>query len=158
MLTLLGSAAPVRAREQYPREIANHLGSNTPYPLCSLCHQDGKTGKDTLVTPFALGMRARGMGDGKGSALTGALDRVRADGVDSDGDGATDIEELMAGSDPNASTSTPSSPGSVTDPQLGCTVAAGEQYGKAGQAGQDGVALVLVAGLLWRRRKRYSGA
>ncbi|HEY4185357.1 MAG TPA: thrombospondin type 3 repeat-containing protein [Polyangia bacterium] len=140
-----GAGAPAHAREEFPRAIASHLGSPTPVPPCSICHQYGKTGGDTLVTPFAWGMRARGL-SGDESAVIDALDRVRADGVDSDGDGTGDVDELIAGTDPNSATSNPTTPGTVPEPRLGCTLA-GEPVREPAD-----VAWLFGAGLLLIRR------
>jgi hypothetical protein len=65
-------------------------------------------------TPFGKSMVARGLlGEGDSDAgtnsdagtinptLLAALARMRADGVDSDGDGAEDLDELSWGGDPN---------------------------------------------------------
>lgn len=148
LFALLGSARAARAKERFPGDIAQHLGAST-LPACGICHQDGKTGKDTLVTPFAWTMRARGLSGS--NTLIPALDRVAADGVDSDGDGASDVAEIVAGTDPNSAASTPADPGLVGDPKLGCTVGGGAvQRGDAGA-----VALLAVGGVLaWRRRRR----
>jgi hypothetical protein len=143
--------APVAvAKEEFPREIAQHLGAKTN-PPCGLCHEYGKTGNATLTTPFAWSMRARGMSNG--GSILGALDRVAADKVDSDGDGALDVDELVAGSDPNSPDSTPGHPGTVGDPQLGCAVA-----GDARGAWTSIVAALLMLGIGARRaRGRFEG-
>jgi hypothetical protein len=146
----LASSASAEAKEEFPREMARHLAAASD-PPCGVCHQDGKTGKDTLVTPFAWAMRARGM-TGQ-DTLLGALDRVRADAVDSDGDGATDVDELIAGSDPNSAASTPAMPGTVRDPQLGCAVARGSREGGARTLGL----VALIAMCLFRRRRARRG-
>ena len=119
-VAFLGGAHAARSKEEFPGKIAGDLGAATA-PPCGLCHQYGKTGGDTLVTPFALAMRARGL-SGEGS-LDDALARVEADHVDSDGDGATDIDEIIAATDPNSAASTPATRQPVGDPQLGCAVA-----------------------------------
>jgi hypothetical protein len=141
-----GSTA--EAKEGFPRDMARHLGATSNAP-CGVCHQDGKLGKDTIVTPFGWALRARGF-SGQDTLLQ-ALDRLRADGVDSDGDGATDVDELIVGSDPNSAASTPGMPGTVSDPKLGCALA-GDARGGGGDT--LGFAALAVAGLAWRRRAR----
>jgi hypothetical protein len=142
-------APAASAKKEFPGEIAQHLGAKTN-PPCGLCHEYGKTGNATLVTPFAWSMRARGMSNG--GSIIEALDRVAADKVDSDDDGALDVDEIVAGSDPNSPDSTPGHPGTVGDPRLGCSV--------AGEARGDPLSwLAPVAALLWlglgaRRRER----
>jgi hypothetical protein len=148
LAVVLASGPSAEAKEEYPREMARHLAAATD-PPCGVCHQDGKTGKDTLVTPFAWAMRARGLTSQ--DSLLGALDRVRADAVDSDGDGTTDVDELIAGTDPNSAASTPAMPGTVRDPQLGCAVARGSRVGGAGTLA---FATLVALGLFRRRRVR----
>lgn len=145
LAAILASVRSAEAKEDFPDKIEAHLHANGK-PPCGVCHQYGKTGGDTLVTPFALAMRARGL-TGE-STLIAALDRIGSDHVDSDGDGQTDVDELTLGSDPNSAASTPTAPGVVADPQLGCTVARGGSDG--------GAALVapLAAMLAWRWRRR----
>lgn len=137
-------AGPVAAKEEFPRQIARHLG-NAPEPHCGTCHEYGKTGSDTLVTPFAWAMRARGL-TGERDLLT-ALDRVATDEVDSDGDGTTDVAELRAGTDPNSSSS---APGNKSDAQLGCAVAAASA---ADRSTALGLVVAGMIGLVIRRRR-----
>ena len=141
----LASGGSSGAREEFPERIRRNLGASGA-PPCGLCHQYGKTGSDTLVTPFAWAMRARGL-TGEGTSLEDALARVEADGVDSDGDGTPDIEEIVKGADPNSADSTPALPGGVRDPQLGCAVGGRPRDGSAGLA-------LLLAALAWRSRRR----
>lgn len=150
-ITLVAALAwgfSAEAKEGFPREMARHLGATTDAP-CGVCHQDGKIGKDTIVTPFGWAMRARGL-SGQDTLLP-ALDRVRADRVDSDGDGATDVDEIIAGSDPNSAASTPGMPGSVSDPQLGCALAG---HAQGASAYGLGLAALAASALAWRRRAR----
>jgi hypothetical protein len=70
-------------------------------PHCSLCHLDDKTGAGTVVTPFGWSMKNRGL-TGSTNTVPPAIAQMIKDGVDSDGDGVTDIEELKNGTDPNS--------------------------------------------------------
>lgn len=79
-------------------------------PSCTLCHS---TGSGPVDTPFGKSMVARGLlgeaadggvytdGGTIDPTLLAALQKMRADGVDSDGDGAQDLDELSWGGDPN---------------------------------------------------------
>jgi len=116
----MGLASPsALASEIFPGTIQQHL-SLTYSPPCSLCHAGGVTGFGTVTTPFGAAMRARGLVARDTNSLASALDKMAAEGVDSNGDGVTDIDELKAGTDPNAG-----APGAVPPPEFGCTVGSG---------------------------------
>jgi len=70
-------------------------------PKCTLCHanidgSDGKVATDFGRTLWALGMRGSDVG-----SLQSALDKDRARQWDTDGDGVTDVNELIGASDPS---------------------------------------------------------
>jgi hypothetical protein len=125
--TSMASASP-----QYPNELRAALGLDYT-PKCTLCHSsaDGGTA-GPADTPFGSSMLARGSrgessqaGDaGAGDAgyidptLLAALAAMRRDDVDSDGDGATDLDELSWGSDPNVFDGLRVTP--VPPPHYGC--------------------------------------
>ena len=88
-------------------------------PPCSLCHVEGKTGPGTAETPFARSARAYGLEGGDVLLVGIALDRLARDGIDSDRDGITDIQELLAGTDPNLAGS--QSIQVRQDPMSGCS-------------------------------------
>ena len=141
---LVFAPRPARARPEFPDEIAVAVGGDVA-PACSLCHLDGKTSGITAVTPFVLALKQRGF-DGKRASLRSALAQMEADGVDTDGDGAGDVAELRAGTDP--SSPVPGAPS--VGPDYGCSVAGGAQT----------IGGLLLAGLalagLARRRRRPS--
>jgi hypothetical protein len=83
----------------FPGQIKNHLGLSAA-PQCNLCH-GSISGGGPVVTPLGQAMLAAGLTMSGGSTLTNALDKLAADGTDSDGDGVSDIDELTAGTNAN---------------------------------------------------------
>src|SRR5205823_739412 len=130
-------AATARASPTYPAAVAQRL-SLSYVPACSLCHVEGKTGSGTAETPFARSARARGLEAGDDRLVPLALDALARDAVDSDGDGATAIRELLDGTDPNVRGG--ASIALRADPGFGCSSAGAE------------TALAAALVLLWRRR------
>ncbi len=135
-------AHAAQAREQFPRVIARELNARQD-PACSVCHLGAKTSGATVFTAFAWTMRAHGM-SGSPSTLQSAIARVKADNVDSDGDGVPDCQEIVAGTDPNA----PGTATDIQDPQLGCQLGGGPP----GRPAAAGSAILLV----WFVRRRRS--
>ena len=139
MAALLG-ARIAHARRDFPDVIAQQL--NAPKaPPCSVCHLGGKTSGATVETPFAWTMRAHGM-SGSPSSVQMAIQGVKNDGVDSDGDGVPDWQEIADGTDPNE----PGTATDIQDPQLGCRVAGGTP--------RRGAAVALAIALAWVVRRR----
>lgn len=97
MFTLLISVA--HASAVYPTTVASDLGMPC-VPQCTLCHTDNLGGVGTITTEFGLALVDAGLAGGAQTDLIGpALDAMAA--ADSDGDGTLDLDELMAGDDPN---------------------------------------------------------
>jgi len=132
-----------QAKPEFPPDIAHHLSASV-VPACSICHLEGKTGGITVVTPFAMALRAHGFTDSEDS-LNSALDGMQSDGTDSDGDGTSDVEELRLGTDPNSPV-----PGATTaDPTYGCNLAS-----RPPRVGWGAVALSVAALVILGRRRR----
>jgi hypothetical protein len=154
----LGTVAwgrPAAASPSYPGLINQHL-SLSYVPPCSICHQNGVTGYGTVSTPFGQSMMARGLRAEDPAALAAALDQLAADHTDSDGDGVPDIQELVAGTNPNG----PGGVGSTRAPQpaYGC----GATLAPAGPSRGAGVAfsallLAALVGTALRRRRKLAG-
>jgi hypothetical protein len=100
----------------YPALIQQQLSLNY-LPPCTICHRDNNGGIGTVVQPFGRALMGLGLHGGSDPAsLIGALNRAKAQGLDSGGDGIPDIQELVAGMDPNAGG------GGLPQPMYGCAV------------------------------------
>jgi uncharacterized protein (TIGR03382 family) len=96
-------AAPAGASPIYPTAMQDKLQLADP-PSCTVCHRDLAGGAGTVVQPFGVELlQNRGLFGGSDvESLEAALDSIAADGHDSDEDGESDVDELKAGTDPNA--------------------------------------------------------
>jgi MYXO-CTERM domain-containing protein len=71
-------------------------------PTCTVCHRDANGGFFTVVKPFGQAMiDVGGLSARSPEEIPGALQALDAAKTDSDGDGASDVDELRAGEDPN---------------------------------------------------------
>jgi hypothetical protein len=138
-------AGAASASGDYPAIVKSHL-SLMSTPACTLCH-DGSPGVGTATTPFGTTAQGQGLKLGNTALLETTLDKMKTAKSDSDKDGETDIDELIAGTDPNTA-------GGVVNPELtyGCvaTLAPGRPSPSSGVA----FGLALVAAAAWARRRR----
>jgi hypothetical protein len=135
------------AVERFPPAITRAL-QLTYEPPCSLCHLKANIDVVTVGTPFALSMRARGMTSGNVNEMTAALNALKTDRVDDDGDGVDDVDELIAGTDPNTPAS--STLRDRTDPSYGC--GGGSRGQRQGRAPLSMILLAPVAAIVRRAR------
>ncbi len=119
----------------------------TKAPGCDLCHAAATAPVGGVDTPFGKSIVAKGLVASDDASLKKSLDAMRAAGVDSDGDGAEDLDELSWGGDPNHA-DLPQ--GGNADPiTYGCSA------GRVPVGGGDaGIALGLIALIAARRRRR----
>lgn len=151
-LALCLHAARAHAIEEFPRDIKNKLRLSYE-PGCNLCHAKANTGVGTATTPFALSMRAAGLDAEDWASLGEALTSLEDDGVDSDGDGVIDVDELRQDTSPNSPATTSFS--KTGDPRWGCSVgAAAHTAAPASPHGALALGGLLALGLVARVRKR----
>ncbi|HTA88460.1 MAG TPA: thrombospondin type 3 repeat-containing protein [Polyangiaceae bacterium] len=143
-----GLSSPAQAKPEFPSEIQSDLKLSYLVP-CSVCHIEDNTGSSTPITPFALALRARGLSGDNGSVGT-SLALLAADGVDSDGDGVTDIAELKAGTDPNSSANA----SLINDQEPGYGCGGSPPTGRSEGGPAIGSALALAWLFVQRRRGR----
>ena len=136
-------ASSAHSTPTYPDALRREL-SLSFQPNCSLCHLNGVTGLGTVNTPFGTSMRASGLVPHNEASLAAALADVRAKKVDSDLDGAPDIEELASSNNPNGTGKILPGP---FDPKYGC--------GANTTGGAEGILglAALAAVTLWARRR-----
>lgn len=141
-------APTAAASASYPGVIRDHLGLEDA-PLCTLCHADLNGGKGTVVTLFGENLVAMGLEEEDEDALRRLLDELDSTQSDVDGDGTSDVDELLVCGDPNDAGG--NNLCGVTEPSFGCAVATSPMSGTSSVATLIGAALAAAA--LMRRRR-----
>ncbi len=161
-LVVIAGPTVALASPGYPAAVQMDL-SLSYTPPCLICHTTAVGNINTATQPFALAMRAAGLGLENTVSLQTALNTLEANGTDSDCLGVSDIQQLKNGQDPNTGAfingsgkPTPadagcSGMGGSLSPAFGCDAqvppAAQVSTGSASWAGAAGLlaALALVA-------------
>jgi len=124
------------ATPEFPGVIQQQLGL-AQQPPCTICHATNAGGVGTVVKPFGIYLRSRGLVPFDDASLRNALLADLAERHSSSG-GLTDIDALKAGKDPNGTD------GSNLVPAYGCSSVSPEYLLTAAALGS----------WLWRRRRR----
>jgi hypothetical protein len=149
-----GLARAAQASPSYPEEIEAALGMSCP-PPCTICHDTQAGGVGTARTKFAAAMIDKGLTKQDPARIRPALDALEAagaspdagpGGVDSDGDGVGDVEELRQDRDPNG-------PGLVCGPRYGCGARV-EPRGHTDATALAAASAIAAALLVLGRRRR----
>jgi len=136
-------AGAARATPNFPGAIQRELGLQSP-PPCTICHATNEGGTGTVVKPFGIYLRSRGLVPFDEGSLHIALLAAAGERHDSSGSGVTDIDQLKAGNDPNSPPGGGSAGSSVSAPSYGCSTSGGSAAGLLPFA-------ALSAALLFRR-------
>jgi hypothetical protein len=125
------------ATPEFPGVIQQQLGLAQP-PPCTICHATNAGGVGTVVKPFGIYLRSRGLVPFDDASLRNALLADIAERHSSSG-GLTDIDALKAGQDPNGTQ------GSNLVPAYGCSSVGPEL---------DLLTVSALGTWLWLRRRR----
>lgn len=100
-VALVAFAPQSHASESYPKTIERAL--DTPCaPDCTTCHTRPSGGNLTANTPVGISARRAGLECCDTSQLLDVLGTLETNRTDSDADGTPDVDELRAGTNPNA--------------------------------------------------------
>jgi hypothetical protein len=155
LLALLTFGSNAWATPTFPGVLQAELGLESR-PPCSTCHVDGAT-RSGNMTPFARSLMSRGLRPENEASLRTAIQALQGEGKDSDGDGAGDIEELVAGTDPNLADGGEGQPAELGTevPSYGCSLGQpSRDTGGAPSAALRGLTLLLGLGLVACLRRR----
>jgi hypothetical protein len=154
-IALALTSGVARGSTTYPDLIQQHLGLSCT-PACTICHSNPNGGYGTVTTAFGHTTMSFGLVAASPNALLMALDEDRVQHLDSDGDGDTDIDALIACRDPNQPNAGDAGKAGNTGntntdpiPVYGCAVGRGVGRGL-------GAVAIAVAGLFLVRRGRRS--
>jgi hypothetical protein len=96
-LTVLLTTSSAYASSTFPAVVTKVVPAAKV--TCESCHRTLDGGSD--LAPFGASLKARGAIGKDDASLEAALAKMKTDSVDSDGDGARDLDELSWGGDPN---------------------------------------------------------
>jgi hypothetical protein len=143
-------AAPAMASTSYWLQLTNDYGFKGD---CTVCHETIAGGADTVTKPFGRNLQQDyGVGGNDLPKFREALVQVTTNGLDSDGDGATDIEELSGGGNPNDKATLPGGFEPPVRAEYGCVgTIAGNTHSIDGAALT--AAIIAALTLVFKRRR-----
>lgn len=133
-------AVALLATPDFPGAIARDLEIQAA-PRCSVCHATDEGGAGTVVRPFGVYLRSRGLRAFDEESLRNALLAAAGEHHSSNGEGISDIDALKGGEDPNA-------PGGTGEADLA------PAFGCSSSASVNLLTLLALGAWLCARRRR----
>lgn len=143
----LSLASLAHCRPEYSEALSQAAGTQCEANLCIACHQS-TTGGGPFSQPFFATLLGAGYDIQRPATAAAALQMLRTEDSDTDGDGLLDAEELAAATNPNATGGRPL----CDSAEFGCLSIA---LGKTVEGHEWGIwlAVSLLAAAAWRRRR-----
>jgi len=149
LLTVALVSAEANATPSFPADLKKAVPLACA-PTCLVCHTRPEGGSGTATQPFALSMMVPGgLVKNKPETVAPAVNKLREQMIDSNGDGTPDIEQLEAGYDPNLGVS-----GLVCGPAYGCGARLAPQRARGFDSGMLFVVALAAGGVFVRQRRR----
>jgi hypothetical protein len=121
LFAVVSAARVAAAKDTDGAALATALSLASP-PACAVCHVAADAGAGAADTPFARTLLGHGFHDDDDTTLTPALAAMKTAHADSDRDGATDLDELSWGGDPNVADLPATTAADRAGPQTGCNL------------------------------------
>ncbi len=147
------SASPSWASLNFPQHLIQTYDWGGQPSECTLCHTNNNGGAGTITKPFGNALKSNGLaGVGNTASLDAAI--LALGDTDSDGDGASDVDELTLSGDPNDPAVIPGGFVASEPVEYGCVGGTISRSSESSPTSALVASGFVAAVLLWSRRRR----